>query len=188
MRSRPVTADGCGERSRRLAERQVLLELLVHDAPSAAAADPVESGDGPGREATAPWSCRSACRLWVGHWSRPLNWLVGPYSTMGDDVVDVAVIGRNAPGGVLTMTVADLVAANRTGEEVRRWETETTVDGPSKRMVSRSALSSHPPSWRGVTTVPFVSSHSSMKAVSPTRTLNSGRGARPWPGWHCAPP
>ena len=66
--------------------------------------------------ATAPWSCRSACRLWVGHWSRPLNWLVGRLDNGGrcgrrrSDRQDVA------PGGVLTMTVADLVAANRTGE------------------------------------------------------------------------
>ena len=100
---------GRGERSRRLAERQVLLRVLVHDAPSDAGADPVESGDGPGREGDGVVVVPVRVPV-VGGALEPAVELAGrSASTVGDDVVDVAVIGRNvAPGGVLAMTVADL--------------------------------------------------------------------------------
>ena len=63
--------------------------------------------------------------------------------------------------------------------KLRRWETEMTVDGPSNRTVSSSAVSSQGTSCSGVRTVPLASSQSRVKVSSPNSTVNSGLGRRP---------
>jgi hypothetical protein len=63
-----------------------------------------------------------------------------------NDVVDVAAVdGHVATGRVLALPVPDLDGAAYGAGEGATAETDSTVDGPSNRIVSSSAVPSHAP-------------------------------------------